>query len=309
MKSIELSFVIPVFNGAMSIARVVGDIESRFSSMNFEIVLVNDFSRDESDSVCRSLVQQYQGKVIYLELARNFGEHNAVLCGLKQTTGQYVAVLDDDGQNPPSEVWPMYTACKDRNVDVVYGKYADKKHHWFRNLGSTINDRAANVMLKKPKEIYLSSFKVISRVIVDEICRYRGAFPYIDGIIFRSTQRIQQIVVQHELREDGESNYNLRRLVRLWLNMFINHSIWPLRIASLLGFVTAILGVVLVCTVIYEKLTTPYYPIGMPFLLVTVILFAGVQLIMLGVIGEYLGRLFLDHGGQPQSVVRAIVKY
>ncbi len=181
----------------------------------------------------------------FLHLARNFGEHSAVLAGLSHSHGRAVAVLDDDGQNPPEEVVRLHQALIDGNFDVVYGRYREKKHHWFRNLGSWFNDRLATLMLKKPRDIYLSSFKVLNRFTVDEVTRYRGCHPYIDGLIFRTTRNIGQIDVEHQDRIAGTSNYTLRRLVRLWMNMFLGFSISPLRLAIVLGLFTSALSLLM----------------------------------------------------------------
>ncbi|HUQ71867.1 MAG TPA: glycosyltransferase family 2 protein, partial [Planctomycetaceae bacterium] len=273
----------------------------------YEIVLVNDGSSDDTEQVCRELAAAYPNVVRFVHLARNFGEHNAVLAGLRYTTGQAVAVLDDDGQNPPEEVWPLWEHLQTSGHDVVYGRYREKRHHWFRNLGSRLNDRMATWLLKKPKDLYLSSFKVLNRFLVDEIIRYRGPFPYIDGLIFRTTRNIGQIDVEHRRRLSGQSGYTLRRLVRLWLNMFLGFSIAPLRLSVVVGLVTSLFSTLLLFGIVLDKLwVNPDVPVGIPTVLTCVALFAGVQLIVLGMVGEYVGRIFLEQNGMPQYVVRYV---
>jgi undecaprenyl-phosphate 4-deoxy-4-formamido-L-arabinose transferase len=302
---IQLSFVIPVYNGAQSIARVVGEIHNLFAKDHVEVVLVNDGSPDNSEAVCRELAAA--GQAVFVQLARNFGEHNAVLAGLSLARGQYVAVLDDDGQNPPSEVRKLWDHAKATGLDVVYGRYAEKKHSVLRNLGSQFNDRVANHMLRKPSDIYLSSFKVMSRFVVDEIVKYRGPYPYIDGLIFRATRSIGQIEVNHKIREQGKSNYTVRKLLKLWSNMFLSFSIAPLRFATALGLVMASLSALAVVLIIVDKLwINPGVTAGIPTVLALVSFLAGVQLLMLGIIGEYLGRLYMDQTGSPQFVVRYV---
>jgi len=183
----ELSLVIPVYNGSQTISLVVERIHTVFASMQFDVILVNDGSEDDSEVVCAKLVEKFPHIVTLVQLSRNFGEHNAVLAGLSHARGQYIAVLDDDGQNPPEEVVPMLEELKRRDYDVIYGHYIKKKHSWFRNAGSWFNDRIATFILDKPKNLYLSSFKVMTRFVVDEIIRYRGPFPYIDGLIYRTS--------------------------------------------------------------------------------------------------------------------------
>ena len=303
---VELSFVIPVYNGSSSIARVVARICELYRDLPVEVVLVNDGSQDDRESVCRALVREHPGTVVFVQLARNFGEHNAVLAGLGRTGGRYAAILDDDAQNPPEEVRRLYEEAKRGGYDVVYGRYRVKHHSAFRNLGSWFNDRMANVMLAKPPELYLSSFKLMNRFVIDEIVKYRGAFPYVDGLILRTTRTIGQIDVEHRPAE-RPSGYNLRRLFLLWLNMLLNFSIAPLRLSALLGMAMSVLSLVLMVAVVVDKLyIDPDLPLGIPTLLILVVFFAGVQLVILGTIGEYLGRLFLDHSQSPQYVVRYV---
>ncbi len=214
-------------------------------------------------------------------------------------------MLDDDGQNPPEEVQPMLLELKRGNYDVVYGHYIDKQHSWFRNAGSLFNDRIASLMLDKPKEIYLSSFKVMTRFVVDEIVKYRGPFPYIDGLIYRTIRKIGQIPVEHRANTSGPSRYTFRKLVGLWLNMFLNFSVAPLRVAVYVGLTTSCLSVLALLYILIDKLwITPGVTVGIPTVLGAIIFLSGVQLMVLGLVGEYLGRLYLDQTGTPQYVVR-----
>jgi glycosyltransferase involved in cell wall biosynthesis len=304
---VELSFVIPVYNGAATVGAVVDRILRGFADLAVEVVLVNDGSQDDSEKTCLALAERHPGSVRFVHLARNFGEHNAVLAGLHHTRGRYVAVLDDDGQNPPEEVRGMYDEARRGGYDVVYGRYRVKHHSRFRNLGSTFNDRVANLLLRKPRELYLSSFKVMNRFLVDEITKYRGPFPYIDGLVLRTTRSIGQVDVEHRERGDTRSNYTLTKLFLLWLNMFLNFSILPLRLAALLGIVTSLGSGILMVGVVIDKLyINPGVTVGLPTVLVVIVFFAGVQLVILGTLGEYLGRVFLDQTKTPQYVVRYV---
>ena len=303
----SLSFVIPVYYGSATIGDVVARIARSFESVDFEVVLVNDGSRDASEETCRNLVGAYPGVVHFVHLARNFGEHNAVLAGLRQSSGQTVAILDDDGQNPPEEIWRLWEHLKEHHFDVVYGRYLEKRHHWFRNLGSQLNDRMATLMLKKPAEIYLSSFKVINRFLVNEIVGYRGPFPYIDGLIFRTTNNIGQVDVEHRDRIAGTSGYTLTKLVKLWLNMFLGFSIAPLRLSIVVGLAASLASLLLLIGIVFDKVwINPGVPVGIPTVLTCISLFAGVQMMMLGMVGEYVGRIFLEQNGMPQGVVRYV---
>jgi glycosyltransferase involved in cell wall biosynthesis len=303
----ELSLVIPVYNGSRTIGTLVEHTPKIFGSISFEIVLVNDGSEDESETVCIQLAEKFPQNVTFVHLSRNFGEHSAVLAGFTEARGRYVAVLDDDGQNPPEEVVRMLDELKRRNYDVVYGHYIEKKHSWFRNLGSRFNDRIATLMLHKPKDLYLSSFKVMNRFLVNEITKYRGPYPYTDGLIYRVTRNIGQIPVEHRASLSGPSRYTFRRLVRLWLNMFLNFSIKPLRISVYVGLLASCLSIVALIAILMDKLwITPDLTVGIPTVLGCVVFFSGIQLMILGLVGEYLGRLYLDHTGTPQFVVRYV---
>jgi len=303
----ELSLVIPVYNGSRTIGPLVEQTAKIFGSTSFEIVLVNDGSADDSETVCAQLAEKFPQTVTFVHLSRNFGEHSAVLAGFTQARGRYVAVLDDDGQNPPEEVIRMLDELKRKNYDVVYGHYIEKKHSWFRNLGSRFNDRIATLMLHKPKDLYLSSFKVMNRFLVNEIIKYRGPYPYTDGLIYRVTRNIGQIPVEHRASQSGPSRYTLRRLVRLWLNMFLNFSIQPLRISVYVGLFASCLSIVALVAILIDKLwITKNATLGIPTVLGCIVFFACIQLMILGLVGEYLGRLYLDHTGTPQYVVRYV---
>jgi glycosyltransferase involved in cell wall biosynthesis len=305
----ELSLVIPVYNGSRTIDPVVQRIHTVFALMRFEIILVNDGSEDDSELVCAALAKKWPEVITLVHLSRNFGEHNAVLAGLSYSRGQYVAVLDDDGQNPPEEVMPMLQELKRKGYDVVYGHYIEKKHSWFRNAGSRFNNRIATLMLDKPKDLYLSSFKVMTRFVVDEVTKYRGPFPYIDGLVYRSTRKIGQIPVEHRPNIAGVSRYSFRKLVRLWLNMFLNFSVKPLRLSVYVGLFTSCCSVLALLAIFIDKLwIEPEWPAGIPTILASIVFFSGIQLMILGLIGEYLGRLYLDHTGTPQYIVRYAIR-
>jgi undecaprenyl-phosphate 4-deoxy-4-formamido-L-arabinose transferase len=305
----ELSLVIPVYNGSRTIGPLVERIAAIFASTSFEIVLVNDGSGDDSETVCARLAEKFPQSTMLMQLSRNFGEHSAVLAGLSQSRGKYVAVLDDDGQNPPEEVAQMLEELKRKNYDVVYGHYIDKQHSWFRNAGSRFNDRMATLMLDKPKDLYLSSFKVMNRFVVNEIIKYRGPFPYIDGLIYRVTRRIGQIRVEHRANISGPSRYTFRKLVRLWLNMFLNFSVKPLRLSVYVGLLASCLSVLALIGIFVDKVwIEPGWPVGIPTVLASIVFFSGIQLLILGLIGEYLGRLYLDHTGTPQYIARYVVR-
>jgi glycosyltransferase involved in cell wall biosynthesis len=298
-----LSLVIPVYNGARTVGALVDALAGIVIPGGHEVVLVNDGSPDESETVCRALVQRTDVPVTFVNLSRNFGEHNAVMAGLAFARGDYVITMDDDLQNPPEEVARLVAYARSEKLDVVYTRYRTKQHALWRNLGSRFANWAANLVLEKPKDLYLSSFRCVSAFVVENVLRYQGPYPYVDGLILQVTRNVGSLEVMHLPRAEGRSNYTLRRLVRLWLNMFVNFSIIPLRFSTLMGFLTSILGIVWAVITILEALTGRP-PEGWASLMVAVLLLSGLQLMLLGIVGEYLGRIFLTANRKPQYIVR-----
>lgn len=239
----KISIAIPVYNSEQTIGRVTEElIKTLGNQYELEIVLVNDSSGDRSEEVCFQLCRKYPSILKFYSLAKNVGEHNAVMAALNQVTGEYTVIMDDDFQNPVSEVQKLLSYIQENDYDVVYTFYEKKQHSFFRNLGSRFNDRMANIMLQKPRDLYLSSFKVLNLFLVKEIIKYDLPFPYIDGLILRTTSKIGKLKVMHAKRKEGKSGYTLRKLVSLWMNMFTNFSILPLRISVIVGFIFAVFG-------------------------------------------------------------------
>lgn len=304
--AIDVSIVIPVFNAERTIASVVGRLEEVFRPQcrAFHIVLVNDGSADRTHELCAAMAEEQPAIITYLRLAKNFGEHNAVMAGLHAAAGEYVVVMDDDGENRPEDAWRLFQAARSGSYDLVYSVYPKREHHWFRIWGSRFNGWVASLLLDKPRDLYLSSFKCLSRWLVGEVIKYRGPFPYLDGLALRCTRNIGRVPVIHQRRAEGRSGYTLRKLMRLWLNMFVNFSVVPLRASAVLGLMLVCCGMVLSGWVIAEKFAGRAVPSGWPFLAIITMLFSGTQLVMLGLVGEYVGRLFLSANETPQFVVR-----
>ena len=305
----SIGIVIPVYNGALTIGNLIDKLIALLPYKNKKIILVNDGSTDNSHEVCLKKVEQYPHIVTYLSLSKNFGEHNAVMAGLNYADTDYVVVMDDDFQNPPDEVEKLINVAVEGGYDVIYSYYEEKKHTFFRNLGSKFNDIVATFLLDKPPNLYLSSFKCINRFTVNEVIKYKGPFPYIDGLILRVTRNIGKVMVRHEERQINRSNYTLRKLIHLWLNMFVNFSVIPLRISTVLGLFMAFIGAIMSIYVLIDKIFYSGSPLGWTSLMIAIITFSGVQLFIIGLMGEYLGRLFLTENMTPQYVIRNISNF
>jgi undecaprenyl-phosphate 4-deoxy-4-formamido-L-arabinose transferase len=311
-----LSFVIPLYRSAETIGDVVRDIERLTVEGGHEIVLVNDGSPDNTAEVCRELVDgaaarqpgDHRVPIVLVEHARNFGEHNAVLTGWRHARGAHIVNLDDDGQHPPAEAVRLWEHAKAAGLDVVFGHYVVKQHSWWRNLGSWFTNRMTDWALDKPAGFYLSSFRCVTAFAAKQVSAYAGPYPYLDGLLLQVTQRIGSIEVQHEPRRAGTSTYTLRRLVRLWLSAWVNFSVLPLRVATVLGFVVAASGLIALAWVLWLWWIDQGPPYGFGWIMSAVLIFAGTQLVMLGLIGEYVGRMFLAVNQRPQAIVREVVR-
>ena len=301
-----LSIVVPVYRGAATVGRLVEALAKLHPEGGMEVVLVNDGSPDDTGEVCRALVRTATVPIVYVEHARNYGEHNAVMTGLRHASGAYVITMDDDLQNPPEEVLKLYDHTRLGGWDVVYTRYAVKEHALWRNLGSRFANKVADWLLDKPHGLYLSSFRCMAALIVDSVTCYRGPYPYIDGLIMQVTQRIDSIKVHHLPRAEGRSTYTFKRLVRLWLNLATSFSLAPLRLAIFAGVAMAALGMIGAAATIAEALVTHDTPSGWASTMTVILLVSGVQSMVLGVMGEYVGRTFLSANGKPQGTVRLV---
>jgi len=305
--TVSLSFVIPLYNSADTIVPLVREIERLVVPGGHEIVLVNDGSADHTAEVCKELVDTSRVPICFVDHARNFGEHNAVLTGWRHSRGAHIVNIDDDGQNPPAEALRLWEHAQATGLDVVYGQYETKRHASWRNAGSWLTNRMTDWALDKPSGFYLSSFRCVSAFVAGQVMRYAGPYPYVDGLLLQVTQRVGALPVRHDERRAGASGYTLRRLVRLWLSAWMNFSVLPLRAATVLGFFIAIAGVaafVIVLWLWFED-RGPVY--GWGWVMSALLVFSGTQLVMLGLIGEYVGRMFLTMNQRPQSIVREVI--
>ena len=299
-----ISIVIPCYYSEKTIKKVVEMTIDEFSKTNrydCEFVLVNDGSTDGTYEKIKELAEKYpfvQG----VNLLRNFGQHNALMAALHYVRGDYVLGMDDDMQTHPSQIHKLVEKIQE-GYDLVYGHYGKKKNSTLKNLSSKLNEVSSRILLGRPKEIVSSNFWIITRKVAEEVIKYDSYNPYIDGIFYRVTHNIGNVEVEHHKREVGTSNYTLKKLIRLWL-AYWNYSVIPLRISSVTGGVMAMAGFVAALLTIIRKLVHPGIPVGWASTICVVTVFAGLILMSLGIIGEYLGKIILTLNHTPQFIVR-----
>ena len=304
----KISFVIPCYRSENTLGHVVTDIEETMrrpeleAAYEYEIILVNDCSPDNTLSTIRKLCEEKK-YIKGIAFARNFGQHAALMAGLRQSCGDYVVCLDDDGQTPADEVDKLLGKLEE-GFDAVYAKYEHKQHSGFRNLGSKVNELMLRVMLAKPKELYVSSYFAVKRFVVEDMIRYENSYPYVIGLVLRATKSITNVVVNHREREEGNSGYTLKKLLALWFNGFTAFSVKPLRIATCIGGFSAVAGFLYGFYTIIKKFVNPDVPLGFSSIMAAIVFFSGMILVMLGLIGEYIGRMYISMNNSPQYVIR-----
>ncbi|MFL6530932.1 MAG: glycosyltransferase family 2 protein [Chthoniobacterales bacterium] len=303
-----LSIVVPLYNSAATIGRLLEELCAIPIDGGLEIVLINDGSRDETERLATQLIDNCAVPVTFISLSRNFGEHNAVMQGLRASTGDFVITMDDDLQNPPSEVLKLLRVAQTEQRDVVYSVYDEKRHAWWRNFGSSLTNLIADWAIDKPKGLYLSSFRCISRFVADEISKSENPYPYIDALIFQVTQNVGAVTVRHDARAEGQSGYTMRKLLRLWMSMLVNASIMPLRFAAIAGIATSTMGLVAFVYVLINHFVRREPP-GWSSIVAALLVFSGTQLLLLGIVGEYIGRIYLRVSDKPQSIVRHRIEH
>lgn len=306
----KISFIIPCYNSENYIGNTVNDlklvIETELSNYDSEIILINDGSKDNTFESIKDLAKN-NNNIIAIDFTRNFGQHSAIMAGLNMSSGDIIICLDDDGQTPPKEAVKLINALGE-DTDVVYAKYEDKKHSTFRNIGSNINSQMAHILLNKPKDLYISSFFAMKSYIKDEIIKYENPYPYLEGLVLRTTNKIKNIVVKHKEREVGKSQYTLKKLFSLWINGFTNFSVKPLRIAIFFSALFIIIAFAMIVVLTINKIINPAVPIGWTSVIILLLIIGAVITFILGLIGEYVGRIYVSINNNPQYVIRKVEK-
>lgn len=303
-----VSYVIPCYRSEKTLPKVIEEIIQTMKTLpqyEFEIILVNDSSPDGTRETIRTLCNQYRN-VKGIDLAKNFGQHAALMAGMRFTRGDIVVCMDDDGQTPADEVGKLLGKLEE-GYDAVYASYGKKKHSLFRNFGSKVNELMTRVMLGKPKTLAVTSYFAVRRFVVEEMIRYEHSYPYVIGLVLRSTKNITNVEVLHRAREEGTSGYTLKKLLSLWFNGFTAFSIIPLRVATVIGSLFAFSGFAYGIYTIIKKLVLVNVEAGFSALMSVLVFMGGMIMLMLGMIGEYVGRMYICMNCSPQYVIREMM--
>ncbi len=301
-----VSIVIPVYRSAkilpLLIEEIYFEIKKLGLSNQFELLLVCDASPDESWDVIKLLAESHFFIKGFM-LRKNYGQHNATMVGLRECAGASIIIMDDDMQHSPKYISNLLVELNG-GADVCFTRFGNVRHKQWKKLGSKFNDLVANLLLDKPKDLYLSSFKAISRNICNLIICYDGPYPYIDGLILLHTDSIAVIDVEHQERYSGRSNYCFRKSLSLWIMMATGFSVKPLRMATFFGFFISLSAFFLIIGLLIYKLIFDVDVKGWTSLAVISLFMGGVQLVALGIIGEYIGRGYLKLNGKPQAIIK-----
>ena len=306
----KVSFVIPCYRSANTIGVVVDEIRDTMPTLpeyDYEIILVNDCSPDNTLEFISALALS-DSRITAVDLAKNFGQHAALMSGISHSTGDFVVCLDDDGQTPANEVGKLLARLEQDDCDVAMASYEHKQHSAFRNFGTKLNNRMTEIMLGKPRDLSMTSYFAIKRFIVDEMLKYKNCFPYLDGLILRCTRRIRTVPVQHRARMEGSSGYTLGKLFALWMDGFTAFSVKPLRLASIFGALTAFAGFIYTIVIIIKHFIYSDIPMGWSSTMALQLILGGVILLVLGLVGEYIGRIYMCINAAPQYVERSVIR-
>ncbi len=301
----EISIVIPCYNTTPIIYEMIEEIKKAMKLINvkeYELILVNDCSPNPDTITMLKDIVQANDFVKLIDLAKNTGQANAQVAALNYVSGQYIINMDDDMQTHPKNIPYLYDKIKE-GYDLVLGKYKKKRHSVFRNFLTKADDKFEKIFINKPEDINFTSFWITQRYITDEIKKYKNPYSFMEGLFIRSAGKICNVEIEHFDRQEGTSGYNFKKLVKLWSN-FTGFTILPLRIADAIGGITALLGIIFMIKIIINKIQDPSMPMGYASTMSVILLFFGVTISLIGIVGEYIGRIFMSINGTPQYIIK-----
>jgi len=298
----KIDIVIPVYNSESCLLELSKQLSEKLENISHRIIYVNDNSPDNSWALLKQ-ISKNANNVIAINLAKNFGQDGAIMAGLNYAKGDYIIIMDDDLQHDPKDILTLIEKVIKSDSDVCYAKFIKKNQSLLKNVGSWFNGKVANIVINKPKNIYLSPFKVLKKSLVEKMIKYDGPYPYIDGLIFRYTSRITQEEITHYKRYTGRGNFSVGKSFSVWLRVLTNFSIIPLRVTTYIGMISSLIGFSLGGYFITLHFMGIESPEGWPSLIVSILFIGGIQLMGLGIIGEYVGRSFLYQNKEPQYII------
>jgi undecaprenyl-phosphate 4-deoxy-4-formamido-L-arabinose transferase len=305
----KLSFVIPCYGSEHTIEAVIGEIINVVSTRpiwDYEIICVNDCSPDDVLAVLKRLVAD-NSRLMAVDLAKNMGKHSAVMAGYSFVTGDVIINLDDDGQCPLLELWNLIEPLEN-GYDISSAIYFEKKESGLKKIGSKVNHMMSHILIGKPYDLKIENFSAIKRYVVDEIVRYRNPYPYIEGLFLRTTAKIANVQMDQRERYAGNGNFTFTKSISLWLNGFTAFSVKPLRVASIVGVFCALIGFIWGVVIIFRKLVHPEMPMGYASTVTLLLFIGGAIMGMLGMLGEYVGRIYISINNAPQYVVKEVIR-
>lgn len=305
-----LSFTIPCYGSEKTIKSVIDEIHSKMSEKkeyDYEIITVNDCSPDNVISVLKETAAADK-RLRVIDLSRNAGKHAALMAAYSVVRGDIIINLDDDGQCPLDKLWELI-APLDKGFDISIARYSDKKQSSFKNFGSYINSLMAVHLISKPKNLYLSNFSAVKRYVIEEMCNYRNPYPYIDGLFIRTTSKITNVDMEERERTEGTGNFTFKKSLSLWMNGFTAFSVKPLRIADFAGILCALIGFIFAVYTIIRKLVDPDIAVGYSSIMAVLLIIGGIIMVLLGLIGEYIGRIYMCINDSPQYVIREKINF
>ncbi|MEG0451920.1 MAG: glycosyltransferase family 2 protein [Coprobacillus sp.] len=300
----KISFVIPCYGSENTIESVVNSIFKTMdeAKLTYEIILVNDSSPDHVWDKITEITEQHQG-IKAISFSKNFGQHSALMAGYRVAEGDYIVTIDDDGQTPVSEVFTMINKIEE-GYDVVYAYYQERKDSSFRKLGSKINNVMSEKLVGKPRNVQFTSYFVMRKFVCEELIKYENPYPYIWGLVARTTSNIANVKINHQEREDGKSGYTLKKLFSLWMNGFTAFSVIPLRLATLLGMGIAFISFIFIIYLVVAKILNPDMAAGYASTMSAILFIGGIIMVLIGMLGEYIGRIYISMNNSPQYVIK-----
>ena len=301
----KISFIIPCYRSYKTIGGVCNEIIEQINlreGTEYEIITVNDCSPDNVIDKLYELAEK-NTNIKVIDFAKNMGKHCALMAGFRYSTGDYVLCVDDDGQCPVEHMWELVDKL-DEGYDVAMAQYGQKAQSGFKNFGSKMNNWMMEKFIQKPKDFQFSNFAAMKKFVIDEIVRYENPYAYVNGLILRTTQKIVNVPMKERAREIGKGGYTFKKSLALWIDGISAFSVKPLRYVNVLGIIFAIIGFLFALFIIIRKIINPAIYVGWTSIMSCLLILGGITLTALGLIGEYVGRIYMCINNSPQYVIR-----